>query len=183
MKSRRRWLIATGVVALLVAGLACLCRPRAQEYRWYVSPPLDAAGHRVKVLVPVGWAMDRGAMHLPMAAGGDGRFAVTFSRRSWSPMCRLRARLGRSAADGPYVYIGATRRSPTSSAATGAASGREMVRRNMSGDLEAVRVIKVGDPPMYVWAEVVAGDGPTFRAVHSAICNSLRIEPSGDTKP
>jgi len=48
-------LYALASIAALAALIAFLIVQRSSSLEWYISPPIDAQGRRVHVLVPVGW--------------------------------------------------------------------------------------------------------------------------------
>ncbi len=55
MVRRRASVAAIAVAAACAAGAALLRHPGPPPLRLYVSPPIDSAGRRVRVLVPEGW--------------------------------------------------------------------------------------------------------------------------------
>ncbi len=173
MRVRRR-VVVVGVVALLVAGIVWLCRPRAQEYRWYVSPPLDAAGRRVKVLVPVGWEVDQDestSVVAPLIA----HQRVVITLRAATPMLLrlIRQALGRPATERARVTVAAA----LSLRGLGATKSDLLPgEQELPDGMESHTSIVSGSPPVYVYLSCVDTDRDVHRTLRATACNSLLIE-------
>ncbi len=175
MKPGRRWLIAIGAVVLASTGLACLCRPRPQEYRWYVSPPLDAAGRRAKVLVPVGWTMDVTRSGPDMLDPNASR--ITYADDPPPRLVRWVRRLTREPGierGELSLHIARGRASPPASPG-GVAQGLAAVRETDLG-CHASRTVGVAGSSLSAVLRLDVPDRLTFDRIHSTITRSLRIE-------
>ncbi len=174
MHARRRqsralpWLVAViGLLALLGVWSWYASRPALV---WYVSPALDAAGHRIRVLQPVGW---EAIFSMPSPAPtGDVLIEPRRDQWTWMPhWMRF----------GPFAPPEADDRQWLSFDPRGfhwpdKNLGRiEVHRRNYGGFTQSVERF---DKRHTVACYMVYGrsDSRAFDATHSAICNSLRIE-------
>ena len=131
---------------------------------WYLSPPLDGPGVRVRVLVPRGWS--------PMLAYDPGAVTLQPLEPAFSLPRWLRW-LSSPSEGGAYLQIRST--APKSEEIPFLTDPEEV------GDMgfqrwTCRRSIATRDGRRWVEIFYLRANERAFNATHSAICNSLRIE-------
>ncbi len=171
------WLVAAvGLVALLGVWSWYASRPALV---WYVSPPLDASGARLHVLVPRGWEPHEVASPEELMAGYMLLYVSFDPPRGDLPKWIAWLIPGRSLAG--HLSLDVQRRTRAEIASlppeygSVLAIGHEEVQEVKNGGIAHKGVIS---PDGRVLATVIYRrlNSRAFAATHSAICNSLKIK-------